>query len=164
MLEERVVPVHVKQLKVSEINITTAKQLINNFYPNDKFRLNGSVLACFVAVFSGNIFALAIYATPDKNLIDSSEWVVLKRILIFDDSPANTGSWFLSKSSRLLKRKYPNKKTLYAVMSRKAYRGIIFLANGWSECKEITSPWDVSRKRMLKFNKKSSMIKWYKRL
>ncbi len=86
---------------------------------------------CYAAIFSGRVFAIAIWSNPVARNLPQDTWLELRRLAHAPDAPRNTGSWMLGVMARLIKKERSSVVTLVSYSDTSVHQGTIYKAAGW---------------------------------
>lgn len=108
-------------------NLAVRYFLIKNHYK--KQSLPRACFKHFVLVSNNEIKGLASYGTPCSPKFNKGKVLELKRFVLSPDCPKNTGSWFMSKCHKELKKQF-NKIITYAD-PQQGHEGTLYKASNF---------------------------------
>lgn len=86
---------------------------------------------CYTLVVDDIVCGLAIFGRPISNTYDNSEVLELSRFYLNPEMPTNTGSWFMSKCIKQLKKYTEYKKVITYADPRRKHKGILYKASNF---------------------------------
>ena len=125
---------------------------------------------CYGAEFGNVYYAVAWWSHPVARALEGRGMFELRRLAITSDAPPNTASRILSVMTRLVRREFPEIRTLISYQDTDVHTGTIYKASGWTighvgERIDETKLYNNWKTRLNRINQSlSPKIRWELRL